>query len=194
MTELADYLPRRLGATVKTMIRIKSVFLSISTLILALTFFFVVVSRYILHSDLFAYEEWLLPMCFWLFFLGSAVGTYEDSHIKADILESYIKNPRTIWFRKAALGTIELVVSAVLVYWAILMIYDEVSSYPQWQTTIALRIPFFIPRMGILVGFSFMTFYSALHLYVLLRFGPAFLEMSRDKTEDSETAGKGKPS
>ncbi len=173
MHELADFLPDRLGRTVKIMVRIKSVFLVFSTFILALTFFFVVVARYILHTDLFAYEEWLLPICFWLFFIGSAVGTYENTQIKADILDNYIKNPKAKWTRAVTLGIIELVVSIFLVYWGMLMMQDEIVSYPQWQTTIALRIPFALPRLGILLGLVFMAFYSALHLYVLFQAGPS---------------------
>ncbi|WP_299733855.1 TRAP transporter small permease [uncultured Tateyamaria sp.] len=171
MIELADQLPPRVGATVKQLLKIKSFFLILSTFILALTFFMVVVFRYILESDLFAYEEWLLPMCFWLFFLGSAVGTYDDTQIKADILEEWFKNPRAIWMRRVILTAIELLITIFLVYWAILMLRDELASYPQWQTTIALRIPFFVPRLGIFVGLVFMALYSALHLYVLLKLG-----------------------
>ncbi|WP_339106916.1 TRAP transporter small permease [Roseovarius rhodophyticola] len=171
MIELADQLPPRVGATVKQLLKIKSFFLIISTFILALTFFLVVVFRYILESDLFAYEEWLLPMCFWLFFLGSAVGTYDDTQIKADILEEWFKNPRAIWMRRVILTAIELIITIFLVYWAVLMLRDELASYPQWQTTIALRIPFFVPRLGIFVGLVFMALYSALHLYVLLKLG-----------------------
>ncbi len=171
MIELADQLPPRVGATVKQLLKIKSFFLILSTFILALTFFMVVVFRYILESDLFAYEEWLLPMCFWLFFLGSAVGTYDDTQIKADILEEWFKNPRAIWMRRVILTAIELFITIFLVYWAVLMLRDELASYPQWQTTIALRIPFFVPRLGIFVGLVFMALYSALHLYVLLKLG-----------------------
>lgn len=169
MVELADQLPPKMAATVRWMLQIKSAFLIVSTFILALTFFFVVVFRYILESDLFAYEEWLLPLCFWMFFLGSAVGTYEDSQIKADILESWFKNPVFIWWRRTILTSIELIITIFLVYWAVLMLRDEIASYPQWQSTIALRIPFFVPRLGIFVGLVFMAFYSALHLYVLLK-------------------------
>ncbi len=171
MVELADQLPPRLGATVRRLLKLKSAFLIISTFILALTFFLVVLLRYVLQSDLFAYEEWLMPMCFWLFFLGSALGTYEDSQIKADILESWFKNPVFIWWRRTILTSVELLVTVFLVYWAALMLRDEIASYPQWQTTIALRIPFFVPRFGIFAGFVFMALYSALHLYVLLRLG-----------------------
>jgi TRAP-type C4-dicarboxylate transport system permease small subunit len=52
------------------------------------------------------------------------------------------------------------------------MIYDEVDYYPNWQVTPALKIPFLIPRISILLGFILMAFYSALHLYVLLKSRP----------------------
>lgn len=51
----------------------------------------------------------------------------------------------------------------------VLMILDEIASLPNWTTTIALKIPFMIPRMAIVVGFAFMSFYSGLRLYVLIK-------------------------
>lgn len=193
MIDLADQLPPKLGITVKRLLRIKSAFLILSTFILALTFFLVVVFRYILESDLFAYEEWLLPMCFWLFFLGSAIGTYDDTQIKADILEEWFKNPRTIWLRRVILTAIELVITIFLVYWAVLMLRDEITSYPQWQSTIALRIPFFVPRLGIFIGLAFMAFYSALHLYVLLKMGTSAVVLHRTSDPFSDHIIDGDP-
>ena len=52
------------------------------------------------------------------------------------------------------------------------MIADEIAAYPVWKTTIALKIPFIVPRFGIFVGFVFMAFYSALSIFLMLRVGP----------------------
>lgn len=191
--ELSDHLPAKLGATVQWLLRLKSAFLMLSTFILALTFFMVVVLRYVLETDLFAYEEWLMPLCFWMFFLGSALGTYEDSQIKADILESWIKNVRVIWWRKVILTAFELIVTCFLVYYAVEMLIDEINDYPKWQSTIALRIPFFVPRFGMFLGFLFMAFYSALHLYVLLKFGAGAIKARMDQSGLTGNAGKGHP-
>ncbi len=70
MTELVDQLPRALQGTVRVMLAFKSVLVVISCLIMAGTFFFVVIVRYGFEGDLFAYNEWLLMVCFWLFFRG----------------------------------------------------------------------------------------------------------------------------
>ncbi|MBI1383597.1 MAG: TRAP transporter small permease subunit [Rhizobiales bacterium] len=179
MRELADRLPPGLGRLVRTLVAIKLVFSAIALLILPVTFFCVVIFRYVLERDLFAYEEWLLPVSFWLYFMGSAVGSYQNKQIRADILESYFSSARAEWIRRVVLSVIETLIACVVVYWAYLMIAREIGMYPNWQKTIALKIPFFVSRLGIFLGFVFMTFYGLLHLYVLLRFGVEVVEDER---------------
>lgn len=174
--ELADKLPPKLGALIRKLVRIKLAICAIATLILPVTFFFVVIFRYGFNMDLFAYEEWLLPISFWLYFLASAVGSYEDSQIRADILETFFKTARATWVRKVVVSIIENCISIVIVYWATLMLINEISSYPNWQSTIALQIPYIVPRLGIFIGLLFMAVYGLLHLYVLLKFGVAIVE------------------
>lgn len=187
--ELADKLPPKLGAFVRKMVAIKLNICAVATLILPVTFFFVVIFRYGFKMDLFAYEEWLLPISFWLYFLASGVGSYEDSQIRADILESYFTTARASWIRKVFVSIIESTISVVVVYWAALMMLNEISSYPNWQSTIALQIPFFVPRLGIFVGLFFMAFYGLLHLYVLLKFGVAIIEEQQaEKKQEMEPA------
>ncbi len=180
MTELVDQLPRALQGLVRAMLAFKSVLVVISCLIMAGTFFFVVIVRYGFEGDLFAYNEWLLMVCFWLFFMGGALGTYEGSHINADLLDYFTEDQRLRWLRKLVVTAIEVGVSVALVYWAVLMIYDEIESYPNWTVTPALKIPFLIPRMGILVGLLMMSFYSALHLYALIKTRPRAVQAVAD--------------
>jgi TRAP-type C4-dicarboxylate transport system permease small subunit len=157
---------------VRAMVLIKSILVAVTLPILPITFLFVVVFRYILQSDLFAYEEWLMPICFWIFFLGSALGTYYDKQINADLLDTMTNNPTLLWLRKVIIQSVELFITLVLIYWAWLMIADDLAAYPNWKTTIALKIPFLLPRLGILIGFGFMGFYSALAVFLMLRAGP----------------------
>jgi len=180
MTELVDQLPRALQGTVRAMLAFKSVLVVISCLIMAGTFFFVVIVRYVFEADFFAYNEWLLMVCFWLFFMGGALGTYDGSHINADLLDYFTEDQRLRWLRKLVVTVIEVGVSIALVYWAVLMIYDEIDSYPNWAVTPALKIPFLIPRVGILVGLLMMSFYSALHLYALIKTRPRAVQAVAD--------------
>ena len=181
--KLEDRLSQRFGECVRQMISVKITIAAIATLILPITFTLVVLLRYFLHMDLFAYEEWLLPISFWLFFLGSAVGSYQDSQIRADVFESYFKSPRSIWFRELSLHIIEAFLAAVMTYWAWLMITNDINMYPWWQKTIALKIPHFVSHLAIFIGVLFMAFYSLLHVYVLLKFGPDIVDEDYDNEQ-----------
>ena len=153
------------------MLAVKSAFVCLASLIMAATFSCVVVLRYGLGADLFAYEEWLLIICLWLYFAASALGTYENSHVNADLLNHLTDSERVRRIRSLVVCAIELAVSIAAVYWAVLMILDEFAARPYWQKTIALDIPFVVPRMAVVFGFAFMSFYSALRLFVLWKTG-----------------------
>ncbi len=165
-------LPAPLKTLVKYMLACKEYLLFVGSLILALTFFCVVILRYWFQADLFADEEWILMIAFWVYFLGGAMGSYENTHVKADFLLSIIHNPKTKWMINNAVVLIEVIVGLVLCYWAFLMLNEELQNYPNWQRTTGLGLPFFIPKLGIFLGFVFMTFYTSLHLYSHFRDGP----------------------
>jgi TRAP-type C4-dicarboxylate transport system permease small subunit len=172
MIMFEDALPPRLQKFVRTMVKIKTNLVVIALPLLPITFFFVVFFRYILERDLFAYEEWLMPICFWMFFLSSALGTYHDKQINADLLDEFTDNETLLWLRKVVITFIEFVITLFVLHWGWLMLADEIASYPRWKMTIALKIPFFVPRLGIFVGIFFMAFYSGLAVYVMLKVGP----------------------
>ncbi|MBE3671323.1 C4-dicarboxylate ABC transporter [Vibrio navarrensis] len=143
--------------------------------IMALTFFFVVILRYGFDADLFAYEEWLMVVAFWMFFMASAVATHNNVHINADILGIFIKSQKVAWIRTIVVQAIEFIVLIYLTYLSYVMVAEEITSYPMWQTSIALKIPFLVPRLGIALGFLMMAVYTALYLYVLFKEGPSGL-------------------
>lgn len=153
--------------------------------IMALTFFFVVILRYGFDADLFAYEEWLLVISFWMFFMASAVATHNEAHITADILGIFLKKPTWVWRRTLLVKGIELLILLYLNYLGCVMIVEEILAYPMWQKSIALKIPFMLPRLGIALGFLMMLVYTALSIYVLLKEGPSELP------DGQQTATKG---
>ncbi|MEQ6889521.1 TRAP transporter small permease [Halomonas sp. CS7] len=168
MESLEHHYPAHLNVPLRTIMKLMNFVIIASGITMALTFFFVVVARYGFGADLFAYEEWLLVIAIWLFFLASAVATHNRAHVKADMLGFMIKNPKLLYWRGVLVEAIELIITLVIVYWGCLMIKESIDAYPNWQRTVALHIPFLVPRLGILIGFVMMAVYSALHLYVLL--------------------------
>ncbi len=187
MTQIIEHVPAALRGPVRLLLAIKGAFVCTASLIMAATFFCVVILRYGFGADLFAYEEWLLIICFWLYFMASAIGTYENSHVSADLLSYLTEDERLRWMRAVLVCTIELVVSLAALYWAVLAIRDEIASYPYWQATIALKIPFIVPRFALIFGFGMMSFYSALRLYVLCK----LRRVPESSVADAEDGGAG---
>ncbi len=174
-------IPSSLGRIVNFLLSVKKYILAGFSLVMAFVFFFIVILRYLFETDLFAYEEWVLMIAFWVYFLGGAVGSYENTHVKADFLLSLIDNVRTKWIVVNITLAIEVMIGLVLSYWSWLMVKEEIDAYPFWQTTTGLELPFFIPKLGIFLGFALMTFYTALHIYSGLRDGPSS-EWEADET------------
>lgn len=151
---------------------------------MALTFFFVVIFRYGFGADLFAYEEWLITIAFWMFFMASAAATHDRAHINADIVGFLISDPKLIWYRALLVEGLELIILAVVTYWGFLMCQEELNTYPKWQSTIALNIPFLVPRVGIFFGFMMMTVYTVLHFCLLLRNGPEITAPQQPESQE----------
>ncbi len=168
MDSLENHYPKWLDTPLRVIMKLMNFIIITSGLIMALSFFFVVVLRYGFGADLFAYEEWLMVIALWMFFLASAVATHNGAHITADMLGFMIKQPRLLYLRALLVGSLELIITLIIVYWGYLMIKESIQAYPNWQQTVALHIPFLVPRLGIFVGFCMMAIYSSLHLYVLI--------------------------
>lgn len=177
---MTDYvmnaIPGHLRGPLRRLLYIQRILLAVFSVVLAAVFFAVVVLRYGFEADLFAYEEWVLVVAFWLYFIGGAQGSYEDSHIKADFLSAFISNARVRWGFSILTNLLEFFVLAVLSYWAFLMVMEEVVQYPTWPATVAWKIPYALPRLGIFIGLLLMTFYSFLHLFVKFRCGPPVIQ------------------
>lgn len=171
MSSITQELPRAIGVPLDWSLSIFKAIVIFSGLLMAVTFFLVVVIRYGFQGDLYAYEEWLLAVSFWGFFAGAVLASERKLHVNADILGIVITSPRAFWWRQTIVLTVELVVTLAIVYWAYLMVADEFSYYPRWKMTPALKIPYVSWRIGILIAFSYMSIFSAAYLYVHLKGG-----------------------
>ncbi|MES0879205.1 TRAP transporter small permease [Roseibium sp. SCP14] len=170
---LETNLPSKVQHTVRILLRIQKIILFLCSMLLAISFFLVVVLRYIFEADLFAYEEWVLAISFWLYFIGGAQGSYEGTHIKADFVNAWVGSIRVKWLIANTALLLEIAVGIVLSYWAYLMVMEDATKYPDWPATVAWKIPFLLPRLGIFLGLVLMTFYTALHFWVAIKLGPS---------------------
>ena len=172
MNEIAERLPKSAAMPLRGILKFMRVYVAAGGLLMAVTFMAVVIIRYGFAGNLFAYEEWLLAISFWTFFFGAALASERKSHINANILGIIIKNPKLKWWRGLIVYAVELLIGLYIVYWCYLAVASQINAYPLWETTSALRIPAVVPRSAILVGFSFMTLFTAIYMTLHIIDGP----------------------
>jgi TRAP-type C4-dicarboxylate transport system permease small subunit len=112
--------------------------------------------RYFFKLPLMGVEELATMVGFWMYFIGSANGSRERSHIKADILQAFIKNPKTLFMSKALGNLVVTVLACIMVQWAVRYFQWSLKS---WERSPALMIPMVYAQFSLVVSSFLMAFY-----------------------------------
>ena len=121
-----------------------------------------VILRYVFKANFYGSDEVIMLFAFWLYFMGAVYGSYEDSHIKADLLNVYIKNLRVKDFLSLIAQLLTIVVNTIVLIWAFRFFQMEITK---WGRSTALKIPLVIPKSAVFFGFLLMEFY---HVYYFI--------------------------
>lgn len=132
------------------------------SIFLASVFVLVVLMRYVFETDLFAYEEWVLVVAFLLYFVGGALASRNNTHIKADIVLEYIRTEHSRKIYSGIIFLIEALIAAVLTWFAAKMVINEFARWPNIPTTSVYKIPLAVPRFFIFAGLALMTLHTSL--------------------------------
>jgi TRAP-type C4-dicarboxylate transport system permease small subunit len=143
----------------KALIRFQETLLVLTSLFVVLIMCVEVVLRYVFHSDFFGIEEVVVVAAFWLYFIGSAYGVYDKSHVKADIIPQLLSE-RAQSRLAVVISFVMSLLSLVFSWWAVGMVCYAIEWMPR---TTGLRIPVFISQSSILVGYLLMSLYSIVH-------------------------------
>ncbi|WNS76651.1 TRAP transporter small permease [Bacillus sp. DTU_2020_1000418_1_SI_GHA_SEK_038] len=135
--------------------------LIVSNILVTLITFAAVVAR-ALDFNLLGYEEILIICAFWLYMFGSAYGSYEKSHIKADIIvimmkESFLKDLISL-----IRDTLSVCLGIVFFLWAIQLFQWNLDN---GQLTTVWRIPVIVGQSSLLFGLGVGTFFHIVYLY-----------------------------
>lgn len=122
----------------------------------------VVFMRYVLETDFFAYDEVIMVLAFWMYFIGSAYGSHEDSQIKADIIQVALidNHPKATAYINVFSRALEVIFSISISYWAWSLISWQLKFMGK---TMGWGIPLIVPQGAIAIGFYLMSFYSIVH-------------------------------
>lgn len=129
--------------------------------IVALGQFVQVITRYVLQVPVMGLEETMLYPTLWLYILGSVNASRENTHIRANVLEIFIKTDRG----HTILAIIGEVISLTVGLWLLSWAWDYTEyTWRTWRESPTLYIPTFYSDIALLVGLALMMVYTAWHL------------------------------
>lgn len=130
-------------------------------LIVAGSQFAQVITRYILEIPVMGLEEATLIPTLWLYILGSVNASREDTQIRANVLDIFLKTDRARAILQAFADSISVVVSIWLTMWA----WDYISyALRVSRSTPTLYIPTIIYESALLIGLLLMVAFTIWHL------------------------------
>jgi len=115
-----------------------------------------VIMRYVIHYPGMEVEEIATLVAFWLYFIGAAYGTYDRSHIKAEIFHLVFKNPRKLAAVRVTATLITLALSGLMVYWGYLYFVWGITKVERSRV---LLMPMVISQSSIFFGAILMFLY-----------------------------------
>lgn len=127
----------------------------------ALGQFVQVITRYVFQIPVMGLEETMAYPTVWLYILGSVNASRENTHIRANVLEIFVKTERGHTILTIIGEIISLIVGLWLLSWA--WEYTR-YSWRVWRESPTLYIPTFYSDVALVVGMTLMMIYTAAHL------------------------------
>ncbi len=126
--------------------------------------------RYVMHKDFFGYEDIVMLFTLWLYYLGAAYATWEESHIRGDMMSFLFKSGKAKKYYKISLNAFAVICMAFWMKWGFEYV---VWNFNAGGKTSALKIPLIASELAIYFGICGLFFYSIFHLVKYIKMSPA---------------------
>lgn len=129
--------------------------------IVALGQFVQVITRYILEVPVMGLEETMLYPTLWLYMMGAVNASRENTQIRANVLEIFIKTERG----HARLALAGEIVSLTVLFWLSWWAWDFTRyAWRVWKESPTLYIPTFYADVALMLALGLMTIFTIWHL------------------------------
>lgn len=123
--------------------------------------FIQVITRYLLEMPVMGLEEATLIPTLWLYMLGSVNASREDTQIRANVLDIFLKTDRAKSYLQAFSDALSVIISIWLTTWA----WDYISYASRvGKSTPTLYIPTIIYESALIIGLVLMVIFTLWHL------------------------------
>ena len=140
-----------------------------------------VLMRYIFHYPGMEVEEIATMVAFWLYFTGAIYGSYERSHIKAELANVIFKNPKSYAIVRVTASLFVFVLAVIMAYWGY---HFFIWGIEMQGRSMVLLLPMVYAQSSILFGAVFMSFYFFVELVDNVRQAAGISPISRAPGEE----------
>ena len=124
--------------------------------------FYQVVMRYVFEIPVMGLDEMIVYPTLWLYLLGGVNAAREDTQIKANVLDVFLKTDRSRLTVRVVADIMSVIVSFWLTYWA----WDYfLYAKRVWKESPTLYIPTFWAECSLFIGMALMTAYTAWYMF-----------------------------
>lgn len=138
----------------------------VSEVLVCVLIFAGAVIRYIFHKDFFGSEELILLASFWLYFFGSILAAKHNTHIKAEMLDMFVKNIKIRIIIDIIKYIINILVCISASYLSVVYLIWNINVNMKSNV---FRFPMFMSVLPIAISFVAWSFYCIKDLIVYLK-------------------------
>ena len=124
--------------------------------------FYQVLMRYVFEIPVMGLDEMIVYPTLWLYLLGGVNAAREDTQIKANVLDVFLKTDRSRLTVRVVADIMSVIVSCWLTYWA----WDYfLYAKRVWKESPTLYIPTFWAECSLFIGMALMTAYTVWYMF-----------------------------
>jgi TRAP-type C4-dicarboxylate transport system permease small subunit len=140
-----------------------SVVIVVNSLIMTLMITCAALARYVFKFNFYGYDEIVVLVAFWMYFLGAGYGAYNNSHVSADIVDAYFPECATRRILRVLRWLITCVACGLFVYYGYGYIkfsfLGPLGNFMAIPKSMVWRIPLWTSQAAIFSGLIFMEIY-----------------------------------
>ncbi|MDR1472565.1 MAG: TRAP transporter small permease [Synergistaceae bacterium] len=130
-------------------------------------------ARYVFKVNFYGYDEIAVLVAFWFYFMGAAYGSYNNSHVTADIVDAYIPMGKTRRALTFARWLLACAACGIFVYYGFgyfkFSFMGPLGNFQFIPKSMVWRIPLWTSHLAIFSGLIFMEIYFLRNLILSTR-------------------------
>ncbi|MGE4484847.1 MAG: TRAP transporter small permease [Oscillospiraceae bacterium] len=163
-------------------------FVTVCLMLTTLLVFATVLMRYVFRVNIYGSDELITVTAMWLYFLGAVYGSYEESHIKGDLLTAFFKKK---YHYKIHQIYVYIFCVFLLAIWSKWGLDYALTCLRSTRVTTGWKIPFWVNQLPISIGIIGMFLYSLYHLIRnIFKKSENYLMANEQRTAELAEAGK----